>query len=217
MQVRLGTCKFCKSETRSKQLNREVTWCDDCKRKRPDTKAAYVPVESQSFLCSWCSGPFELSGKQLSVSSRYSNHFCSALCRSRWRYTVVKPPHHIYKNVCDRCTGTFESRNKNKFCQSCRDNYIPVNVRGHHGRAVHFGVEYVTGISRNAVMERFAWHCGLCDKPINPFSEYPSAEYGTIDHIVPMSKGGPHTWANVQAAHLGCNLSKGNTTKTKAG
>jgi 5-methylcytosine-specific restriction endonuclease McrA len=32
----------------------------------------------------------------------------------------------------------------------------------------------------------------------------------SIDHIVPLSLGGHNTKANVQLAHLGCNISKGN-------
>lgn len=32
----------------------------------------------------------------------------------------------------------------------------------------------------------------------------------SIDHIRPLSKGGTHTWDNVQLAHLKCNIKKGN-------
>jgi 5-methylcytosine-specific restriction endonuclease McrA len=30
-----------------------------------------------------------------------------------------------------------------------------------------------------------------------------------VDHIVPICKGGEHTYANVQPAHPICNISKG--------
>ena len=32
--------------------------------------------------------------------------------------------------------------------------------------------------------------------------------YPTLDHIIPLSKGGSHTWDNVQLAHMGCNAGK---------
>jgi 5-methylcytosine-specific restriction endonuclease McrA len=30
-----------------------------------------------------------------------------------------------------------------------------------------------------------------------------------VDHIVPISKGGPHSYLNVQLAHAKCNRTKG--------
>lgn len=33
--------------------------------------------------------------------------------------------------------------------------------------------------------------------------------YPSIDHIIPLSKGGSHSWDNVQLAHHGCNTAKG--------
>lgn len=36
------------------------------------------------------------------------------------------------------------------------------------------------------------------------------------DNIVPLSKGGPHTWDNVQAAHFSCNIKKSNKMETAA-
>lgn len=34
------------------------------------------------------------------------------------------------------------------------------------------------------------------------------ADYPSIDHLMPMSKGGTHTWDNVKLAHHGCNTLK---------
>jgi 5-methylcytosine-specific restriction endonuclease McrA len=31
----------------------------------------------------------------------------------------------------------------------------------------------------------------------------------TIDHILPLARGGTHEPSNVQAAHFGCNAAKG--------
>ena len=35
-------------------------------------------------------------------------------------------------------------------------------------------------------------------------------DYPSIDHIIPISKGGQHTWDNVQLAHMICNSIKNN-------
>lgn len=52
--------------------------------------------------------------------------------------------------------------------------------------------------------------CGLCYAKVDINVPYPDPGYGTIDHIIPLSKGGPHTYDNVQLAHFVCNSRKGN-------
>lgn len=39
--------------------------------------------------------------------------------------------------------------------------------------------------------------------------------YPTIDHIIPLSKGGSHSWDNIQLAHKVCNTRKGNKIDVK--
>jgi 5-methylcytosine-specific restriction endonuclease McrA len=51
------------------------------------------------------------------------------------------------------------------------------------------------------VLERYDGACGICGEDVDPFDH-------EMDHIVPISRGGPHTYANVQPAHRGCNRRK---------
>lgn len=44
--------------------------------------------------------------------------------------------------------------------------------------------------------------CGICGLPVE-FAKF------TVDHVVPMSKGGAHVLANLQPAHFACNSKKG--------
>jgi 5-methylcytosine-specific restriction endonuclease McrA len=64
-------------------------------------------------------------------------------------------------------------------------------------------------IRRLDVLERAGWKCALCGDAIPADATWPSHEFGTVDHIVPVSRGGEHTWDNVQAAHWICNHRKG--------
>jgi 5-methylcytosine-specific restriction endonuclease McrA len=57
--------------------------------------------------------------------------------------------------------------------------------------------------------ERDDWVCGICDEPVDRELEYPDRMCATVDHVVPISKGGRHVWDNVQLAHFGCNMDKG--------
>lgn len=51
--------------------------------------------------------------------------------------------------------------------------------------------------TRKAIMFRDGWKCQYC-----------GAHATTIDHIIPRSKGGDHTWDNVVAACNPCNSKK---------
>jgi len=53
------------------------------------------------------------------------------------------------------------------------------------------------------IFERDQAICHLCLQRV-PRSQ------ATMDHVVPVTKGGPHTRANVKLAHRSCNARKGN-------
>ncbi|WNI28676.1 HNH endonuclease [Streptomyces sp. ITFR-6] len=59
------------------------------------------------------------------------------------------------------------------------------------------------------VYERDGWICWLCSTPINREASWPASDSRSVDHVVALSRGGGHTLANVKAAHLRCNLIKG--------
>jgi 5-methylcytosine-specific restriction endonuclease McrA len=63
-----------------------------------------------------------------------------------------------------------------------------------------------TALSRRAVFARDSWICQYCGS---------SAE--NVDHVIPRSRGGPHTWENVVAACRRCNQRKENRLLAEAG
>jgi len=58
------------------------------------------------------------------------------------------------------------------------------------------------------IFERDNWVCGICGQKINKRLKWPNPRSKSIDHIVPISKGGANAPINVQSAHLRCNISK---------
>lgn len=58
-------------------------------------------------------------------------------------------------------------------------------------------------VRKDKLLERHGGLCGICGEPVNPYNF-------TIDHAVPISKGGVHAYWNCQPAHALCNKLKGN-------
>lgn len=66
-------------------------------------------------------------------------------------------------------------------------------------------------VHRWIVFERCGGKCGVCGKAVNLALEYPHPMSASMDHIVPLARGGSHTYDNIQLAHLRCNLQKSDT------
>ena len=95
--------------------------------------------------------------------------------------------------------------------QWARDNHDRVRqtvTAGKHRRKAQMRSAPSEKFYDTEIFERDNWTCGLCGEPIDPTLTYPNPMYRSIDHIGPLSKGGGHTRANVQAAHLRCNKVK---------
>lgn len=67
---------------------------------------------------------------------------------------------------------------------------------------------FVEDVSRGVVLDRDNWVCHICGDKIPKDSVWPASDYGTMDHVVPLKKGGQHSYANVKAAHNLCNSTK---------
>jgi hypothetical protein len=62
---------------------------------------------------------------------------------------------------------------------------------------------FVEAVDPRVVFERDRGICGICHTAVDPMSRW------HVDHIVPIMRGGVHSYANVQLAHPRCNRMKG--------
>jgi 5-methylcytosine-specific restriction endonuclease McrA len=74
-------------------------------------------------------------------------------------------------------------------------------------RAEHYGVEYEP-INRKKVFERDDWTCHICGESTSKSYDHADPWSPTLDHIIPISQGGPHLYENVALAHSYCNAVK---------
>lgn len=67
---------------------------------------------------------------------------------------------------------------------------------------------FVAPVSRHQVYERDHWTCQLCREPVARDQVVPHPQAPTLDHVIPLARGGTHEPANVQLAHYLCNSIK---------
>jgi 5-methylcytosine-specific restriction endonuclease McrA len=67
------------------------------------------------------------------------------------------------------------------------------------------------------VADRDNLTCQLCGEPVSLTAQAPHPLSPSLDHIVPLSRGGSHSYDNVQLAHFLCNSRKGDGSAVPIG
>lgn len=142
---------------------------------------------------------------------------CRACCTRRMRaHRKRNPPPLVqtHPQSCDGCGATFPAnKRRSRYCsRECLEtfrhkaNWINVVTRRARERDA-----LVERFDRIEIFERDNWTCGICGDPVDPNAPRHGSRsrYPSIDHIIPISRGGEHSRANVQTACLGCNVRKG--------
>lgn len=138
-------------------------------------------------------------------------------------------------NHCGKCGDGIEQKSSQcckRYCESCRDKTAKLyaqlestknrarekrrekRIRGviprgsDKSRAKHYGAEYEP-ISRSVVFDKAGWCCEQCGvrTPVEMKGKNKSNS-PELDHIIPISKGGSHTYSNVQLLCRACNAIK---------
>jgi 5-methylcytosine-specific restriction endonuclease McrA len=60
----------------------------------------------------------------------------------------------------------------------------------------------VEPVNREIVAARDGWRCGICGGKVTRAT-------WSMDHVVPLARGGSHTYLNVVLAHIRCNSRRG--------
>lgn len=173
--------------------------------------------ENESIHCSICNKKF---------LPKYSNKtICSDKCREGAYKIRIK--NQSLKNetnfkseikICKNCGEEFETEYKGlrEFCsERCRKRKYKEQDKIRTRRMQENG-EVDKDITLDKVFKKYDGECQICKRKCNynDFGEninghviYGNA-YPSIDHIVPISKGGTHTWGNIQLACRLCNSYK---------
>lgn len=109
---------------------------------------------------------------------------------------------------CVVCGNEFHPLNGRQICCSKECGKRRDNQRRDH--RIYINGKPDLSISLTRLYMRDMGVCAICGRHIDFDCDSNSNDYPSVDHIVPLSKGGKHTWNNVQLACRGCNTAKGN-------
>ena len=189
--------RFGKQQT---ELRRRVRRCSVCQ-----APSATVKCGRCSRLCCGCGVRDRSSGQsrcadclRVKARSAYRKRAGTA------NVLVVSSCRECGRGIEPNAGSTVVSTHR-KWCgDACRDR-----VKRRRRRALKIGAEH-REYSAVAIFDRDGWRCGICRGMIDRNAPARSRMSASLDHIVPLSRGGSDAAENIQAAHLSCNSRKSN-------
>lgn len=118
-------------------------------------------------------------------------------------------------SICDNCGNLFLGNTKycSKRCRERKHEHIKTRKRINNAK-VNGRID--NDITLDKLIKRDNNICYLCSKQCDSEDYYinnngihiAGNNYPSIDHIIPLNKGGTHTWSNIKLAHRLCNSIK---------
>jgi 5-methylcytosine-specific restriction endonuclease McrA len=137
--------------------------------------------------------------KRLTLSDGSEIAFCSGDCRDRYdrRHGAPYSWPRFPGRPCPYCMSGIVKYGVTCGSETCtKSNQLYLDAYRRTGGEIE-RVDFAAIVAKSAGL------CGICEGPLD---DSPS-----VDHVFPLKHGGAHTLANVQLAHLPCNVAKGDT------
>ena len=160
--------------------------------------------------------PLGLSSYQLSIQEKYDAVRACEVCGKQ--YTLRERMQDGDTRYCrdNGCCSKECLKKRARKAQKIRER----GYRNHKGRARKYGCAFDSSVTLKALIKRNGLRCAICGEMCEPddhgWTDHTGPKHPTIDHIIPMSKGGGHVWDNVQVAHAICNSIKRDSIEVEA-
>jgi len=180
-----------------------------CKNKR-DSRNATARRPKFNRNCTICDKLFTTGRKdQVTCSRDCSQERMKIVSLQKWREQQANRP--AYKiTTCKWCEQELQVPSNFqgviKYHEACKK---PARQASYRVKSIRRqGVTNGRIISHDEVAQRDNFRCYLCNEPVD--MELPrTSRYGaTLDHVIPLTKGGQDSLDNVRLAHWICNIRK---------
>lgn len=185
-------------------FNADVIECPCCLNKEKERKAEQKRILRESRTIKELEKVFVKELDRMIIQNE--PHYCKE-CGKKFTFKEYAEEYGfdpIFANNIEYCSRRCKQKATNRNAD-----------KGEHvKRAKKHGCDWERGITLKRLIKRDGLQCaicgGLCDLNDKSYGNGSGAKYPSIDHIKPISKGGSHTWNNVQVAHIECNWKKSN-------
>ena len=169
-----------------------------CKKCGSIIERASAAVRQKNIICEHCA---EVEQQKIDLQNERIK-----LMRFLYALEKAKTP-----QTCECCGKVFYSQYTKKYCSDkCKQK------RKGNGsirrRCRKYNVYYDPSVTSVKIFARDQYRCKICGLMCNTEDNTWNGYFGpfspTVDHIIPLVKGGTHTWDNVQCAHAICNSDK---------
>jgi len=153
--------------------------------------------------------PFTCADCGMVLYSKWKRKRCSVCAEKRASLKWKQNRPRWFK--CRQCGVITENKKYSmRVCSSCVSKNKKEAARKHKQvrRARLRGVHAVN-VSPQDIFKRDGYICQACGVKTRPSWNYNHDLYPSLDHIVPLSKGGAHDWHNLQCLCRRCNSIKG--------
>lgn len=135
------------------------------------------------------------------ATSQVNGEAAHASCRSSIVEHGTRKGYQFHKCRCEPCVQWNRDQVR-AYKEKRRADGRPLRTSGNSG-------PWIAQALRDSVFERDGWTCQLCGQVLDRNADPQSDWYPSLDHIVPQSKGGGHTFENLRGAHRWCNSVRG--------
>lgn len=147
------------------------------------------------------------------VLRKNKSHILKADLKIFYQLNQQKKIKPILFYPCRTCGKVFESKWGKTFCSDqCKRkwaNRSREKKRSARTKRAKSNGKYDSSITLEKLFKRDKGECYICGKKLNPDTYYNDPLAPTIEHVIPIIKGGTHTWDNVRLACRACNNAKG--------
>lgn len=144
--------------------------------------------------------------KRCSTSQSISSFSFSSRTKDKLQAFCKKCNKKYYQDNKKRCNELQKIRTKRvwkdhlKRCHIYRTAHKDQYANYAQARRAKLYNQFVEYVDRKKVLNDYNSKCGICNEQI-------TGDFH-VDHIIPIVKGGLHSYSNVQPAHPECNLHK---------